>query len=76
MYEGVVEGREDSCDAENKLAFSDLRTEGDILLGWTGGTFLGRHFGLFEMVVVCERVRYGSAINVADVRIENNGGWA
>merc|ERR1712233_244182 len=21
MYEGVVEGREDSCDAENKLAF-------------------------------------------------------
>jgi len=76
MDEGVVEGREDSCDAEHKLAFSDLRTEGDILLSWTGGTFLGRHLCLFEMVVVCKRVRYGSAINVADVRIENNGGWA
>jgi len=44
MDEGIVEGCEYSCDAEDKFAFSDLGTKGDILLGWTGGSFLGRHF--------------------------------
>jgi len=44
MDEGIVEGCEDSCDTEDKFTFADLGTEGDILLGWTGGSFLGRHF--------------------------------
>jgi len=43
MDEGIVEGCEDSCDAEDEFALSDLRTKGDILLRWSGDLFLGRH---------------------------------
>lgn len=58
MDKGVIEGREDPCDAENELAcevlgrapmltgesltFSDLGTKRNVLLGWTGG-FLWWH---------------------------------
>lgn len=43
MDEGIVEGCEDSCDAEDKFALSNLGTEGDVLLCRAGGGFLGRH---------------------------------
>ena len=48
MDEGIVEGCEDSCDAEDEFAFSDLRTKGDILLGSALNTFLGRHIGVMR----------------------------
>lgn len=43
MDEGIVEGCEDSCYAEDEFTFSDLRTQGDVLLGGAGSSFLGRH---------------------------------
>ena len=43
--EGVVEGGEDASDAEDELTLTDIGSEGDVLLGSTGG-FLGRHVGV------------------------------
>ena len=43
MNEGIVEGCEDSSNAKDELTLSDLRAQGDILLLWADGTFLGRH---------------------------------
>ena len=45
MDEGVVEGGENASDAEDELTLTDIGSEGDVLLGSTGG-FLGRHVGV------------------------------
>ena len=44
--EGIVEGGEDTSDAENEFTLADVGAEGDVLLGSTGG-FLRRHVGVF-----------------------------
>jgi hypothetical protein len=44
VNEGIVEGGEDVGNAEDELAFTDLRTEGDSLLD--GGRLLGSALGL------------------------------
>lgn len=41
--EGIVEGGEDTGNAEDELALADLGTQGDVLLGGTDGLGLGRH---------------------------------
>ena len=42
MDEGIVEGGEDTSDAEDEFTLADVGAKGDVLLGSTGG-FLGRH---------------------------------
>lgn len=59
MDEGIVEGCEDSSDAEDEFALSDLRTKRDVLLSWAGGLFLGRHFDDLRWLSFVKRVRYG-----------------